>query len=233
MHPFDERLARRPYTEVKRVKVDFEKPVRRSLAEMARRLARPDGYSDIDTRIIRAQDAEAAGITFPKLSRWVYDGLRSTEVLGVRAAPYTNAVALRLDSLVCNGAAYHNDTAVDWRDCLFWVLCLDATSVEFRMPDAGVRIRLTPGDLLVFDPCLVHGLCRTGDGGRALESSFTGGSERRDLQTFLAGELVLSRRRWAMMGCPWRKREDFKGFVDLSSATFNEETGAVRKAEWI
>lgn len=104
---------------------------------------------------------------------------------------------------------------------------LEAPDVEFVMPHLRVRYLLQPGDLVVWDPCLPHGLCRPADNGRALNGSFQGPNRHQD---YLSGELQLSLAQWERLDCPWVEREHFAkiGAIDLVPAAFNPQTGAVQ-----
>jgi hypothetical protein len=101
--------------------------------------------------------------------------------------------------------------------------------VEFVMPHAGVRLAVAPGDLLVFDQTMAHGLCRPGDGGQALAASFE--DERPRHQLFLTGELLLSDAQWAALGSPWLpvEQHDSRGALDLMVAEFDERSGAIKR----
>ncbi len=106
---------------------------------------------------------------------------------------------------------------------------LDATDVEFVMPHAGVRLALAPGDLIVFDPAMAHGICRPEDSGEAMAASFEGGEHRH--QIFLTGELLLTDAHWAALGAPWLAVEEHerRGALDLMVAGFDERSGAIQR----
>lgn len=141
----------------------------------------------------------------------------------------TRATAGRVDHLVCRGAGIHNDVARHWPRCLFWVLALAMDDAAFVMPHAGLCLPLAPGDLLLFDPSMAHGLARPADGGQVQPDSF--GPGRPGLQRFLTGELLLDDAQWAALGAPWlpieRHRE--RDALDLRVASFDERSGAVQR----
>jgi hypothetical protein len=136
-------------------------------------------------------------------------------------APYDRVRVVR--------AEVHNDVKGHWSRCLFWLLALDLGDVQFVMPHAGVQVTVEPGDLLVFDQVMAHGLCRPGDRGQALETSFGTGDDSR--QIFLTGELPLTDARWAALGAPWLPVEahERRGALDLMVAEFDERTGAIKQ----
>jgi hypothetical protein len=150
-------------------------------------------------------------------------------VLGDDPAAYRRSVATRIDYLSCVGAGFHNDVSRHWSRCLFWVLALAAADVEFVMPHAGVRLPLAPGDLVVFDQTMAHGLCRPADGGQAVAASFASGAHRHQL--FLTGELPLSDERWAALGAPWLpvQHHERLGALDLMVAEFDDRSGAIQR----
>ncbi len=164
----------------------------------------------------------------PALAPAVARALRVTRVLGDDPAAYERSVATRVDWLASRGAGFHNDVARHWSRSLFWILALDVHDVEFAMPHAGLRAALAPGDLVVFDPVMAHGLCRPADAGRALAASFVEPEAGRQL--FLTGEMLLSDAQWAALGVPWQPVETFDGALDLMVAEFDDRSGAVQRA---
>jgi hypothetical protein len=106
---------------------------------------------------------------------------------------------------------------------------LDLAEVDFVMPHARVCLPLAPGDLLVFDPTMAHGLCRPGDAGQAVAVSFGTGTLGR--QVFLTGELLLADAQWARLGAPWLPVEEHeqRAALDLMVAEFDECSGAVKR----
>jgi hypothetical protein len=148
-------------------------------------------------------------------------------VLGDDLASYRASVASRIDFLASCGAGFHNDVARHWSRCLFWVLALDLADVEFVMPHAGLRLALAPGDLLVFDQTMAHGLCRPRDHGQAVAASFDAGAQAPEI--FLTGELLLDDAQWAALGAPWLPVEEHerRGALDLLVAQFDECSGAI------
>ena len=126
-------------------------------------------------------------------------------------------------------AGIHNDVRDHWTACLFWNLTLAADDIEFVMPHADLRTALAPGDLLVFDQTMAHGLCRPRDHGQAIASSFA--PVDADRQVFLTGELALQDDRWAAPGSPWSPVEEHqrRGALDLLAAEFDECSGAIRR----
>jgi hypothetical protein len=169
----------------------------------------------------RAAVADPAGL--------LADALRETGVLGDGEAPYRRCIERRVDWLGTQGAGFHNDVRDHWTACLFWNLVLAARDVEFVMPHAGLRVPLAPGDLLVFDQTMAHGLCRPGDDGEFVDASF--GADDDGRQVFLTGELALPDDAWAALGSPWLPVEEHerRGALDLLAAEFDERSGAVKR----
>jgi hypothetical protein len=195
------------------------------------------GYAKVDIAETFAVDyapttwAELVALAPPDvdLARAIAGALRLTRVLGDDAAACERSVAARVDWLASRGAGFHNDVARHWSRSLFWILALDVGDVEFVQPHAGVRVALAPGDLVVFDPVLAHGLCRPADTGLAVAGSFDNGDAGRQL--FLTGEMLLSDARWAALGAPWRPVEAARDAValDLLLAEFDDRSGAVQR----
>lgn len=155
--------------------------------------------------------------------------LQCTGVLGRGLPAYRHHLVRRLDYLGARGAGFHNDVSRHWPTCLFWVLALAVDDVAFVQPHAGLCLPLAPGDLLVFDPAMAHGLCRPRDGGRFIAASFEGGAA--DRQLFLTGELELDDAQWAALGSPWLPIGSpvHRGALDLLVAEFDECSGAVQR----
>ena len=194
----------------------------------------PAGYARVD--IDEPFSVDYAATTWPELDALagppalapaVARALRVTRVLGDELAAYQRSVATRVDWLASRGAGFHNDVARHWSRSLFWILALDVADVEFVMPHAGLRVALAPGDLVVFDQAMAHGLCRPADGGRAVAESFAGVDDGRQL--FLTGEMVLSDDHWAALGSPWRPVEAFDAALDLLVAEFDDRSGTVQR----
>ena len=188
-----------------------------------------EAFSDIDYAVTSPQDLAQAAPQLPDLVDQIAVALHRTGVLGEALAPYQASIATRIDYLAAQGAGFHNDVTGHWSRCLFWVLTLQATEVEFVMPHAGVRLPLAPGDMLVFDQTMAHGLCRPADQGQAVASSFEGSAP--DRQLFLTGELPLSDAQWAALGAPWLPVEehDRRGALDLMVAEFDERSGTIKR----
>jgi hypothetical protein len=157
------------------------------------------------------------------------DALMQTGALAPDPAWWQRCLATRIDFLASRGAGFHNDVDGHWSACLFWVLTLAAHDVEFVMPHAGLRLALAPGDLLLFDPSLAHGLCRPADQGQALPASFETGPDND--QVFLTGEVLLSDAQWAALGAPWRpvQAPELRGALDLLVAEFDERSGRFQR----
>ena len=222
--------ARTPYGRVHRVRTAFLD------ADALARLAAA-GYARVD--IAACFDVDYATTTLADLAATVPQvddlvggiagALQLTGVLGDDPDVYRRSVASRIDYLASCGAGFHNDVSRHWSRCLFWVLALDATDVEFVMPHAGLRLGVTPGDLLLFDQTMAHGLCRPADGGQAVAVSFESGLHRQ--QIFLTGEVLLSDAQWAALGAPWLPVEAHasRGALDLLVATFDERSGSIQR----
>jgi hypothetical protein len=222
--------ARAPYGCVHRVQTPFlDAGALACLAAEARARVRVEAYSDIDHAATTLKDLTATTVPDIDLARGIAGALRATGVLGPAPAPYLDSISGRVDHLGCCGTGFHNDVAHHWSACLFWVLALELAEVEFVLPHAGLRLPLAPGDLLVFDPAMAHGLCHRDDQGQALASSFE--AEALRLQLFLTGELALTDAQWATLGAPWLPVEEHegRGALDLRVAEFDDRSGAVQR----
>jgi hypothetical protein len=221
--------ARAPYDRVHLVHIDLLDPS--SLASLA-----AEGYSRVHTESF--YDVEYAnttlkdlGIAAPRVADLpgeIADALRMTGVLGSDLGAYQRSVTVRIDYLATCGAGFHNDVGRHWSRCLFWILALDVGNAEFVMPHAGLRLPLKPGDLIVFDQTMAHGLCRPEDGGQALSTSFESGDDCR--QIFLTGELCLTDAQWAALDTPWLpvEQHELRGALDLMVAEFDDRSGAIK-----
>ncbi len=226
-HAFD---ARAPYARVHVVATGLLDEV------VGAPLAR-EGYAKVD--IAEAFSVDYAATTWHELAallppgldlaRAIADALRVTRVLGDDPAAYARSMATRVDWLASRGAGFHNDVARHWSRSLFWILALDLADVEFVQPHTGLRVALAPGDLVVFDPVMAHGLCRPADAGLAVAASFEHGDAGRQL--FLTGEMLLSDAQWAALGAPWQPVEAARaaGALDLLVAEFDDRSGAVQR----
>ena len=222
--------ARAPYGRVHVVRTGFlDAGSLASLAAEGYARVTVESFTDIDYATTSLADLAAAAPGVADLIGCIASALRLTGVLGDDPEDYRCSVARRIDYLAACGAGFHNDVSRHWSRCLFWVLALDATEVEFVMPHAGLRHRLTPGDLLVFDQTMAHGLCRPCDHGQAVAASFEAGAHRH--QIFLTGELLLSDAQWAALGAPWLPVEAHARLaaLDLMVAEFDERSGAVKR----
>ena len=188
-----------------------------------------EAFSDIDYANTTLQDLAALAPRVGDLADHIASALQLTGVLGQDLADYRSSVAHRIDYLASRGAGFHNDVSRHWSRCLFWILALDLHDVEFVMPHAGVRLALKPGDLVVFDQTMAHGLCRPQDHRQVVARSFEIGDKGRQL--FLTGELLLSDGQWAALGAPWLPVEwhEARGALDLMLAQFDPCSGAVQR----
>lgn len=225
-------MARAPYGRVHRVALSgLDSATLGHLAAHGRSRTRVQAFGDID--YAESSPAElAALVPAVDLIGQIALALLTTGVLGRADAcepAYRQAVASRIDHLASHGAGFHNDVARHWTRCLFWNLALEVQDVEFVMPHAGIRLPLRPGDLLVFDQTLAHGLCRPWDQGRAQAPSFERGDDA--CQFFLAGELLVSDVQWTRLGAPWRPVEAHhaQAALELSAAEFDECSGAIQR----
>jgi hypothetical protein len=200
-----------------------------SLAAAGDARVSPGTFSDIDHATPSLPELAAAAPRVSDLVGDIASALQLTGVLGNDLADYRRSVVARIDYLAARGAGFHNDVGRHWSRCLFWLLALDLAEVDFVMPHAGLCLALAPGDLLVFDPTMAHGLCRPGDSGQALATSFGTGASGR--QIFLTGELLLSDAQWVALGAPWLPVEDQeqRAALDLMVAEFDERSGAIKR----
>ncbi len=222
--------ARAPYGRVHVLRTGFlDADSLTSLAAEGYGRVRLEAFSDIAYATTTLEDLAAAAPHIADLVGGIAGALLATGVLGDDATRYRRSVTTRIDYLASCGAGFHNDVSRHWSRCLFWLLALDLADVEFVMPHAGVRLPLAPGDLLVFDQTMAHGLCRPGDGGQAVAASFEAGNHRH--QIFLTGELLLSDAHWAALGAPWLAVEEHerRGALDLMVAEFDERSGTIKR----
>lgn len=226
-HAFE---ARAPYGRVHLLRTAFlDAGALASLAAEGRARVKVEVFSDIDYATTTLDELAAAAPGVVDLVGSIAGALQLTNVLGPDAASYRRSVARRIDYLASCGAGFHNDVSRHWSRCLFWLLALDVADVEFVMPHAGLRLPLAPGDLLVFDQTMAHGLCRPHDQGQAVATSFEAAACR--LQIFLTGELLLTDAQWAALGAPWLPVEvhEQRGALDLTVAEFDERSGAIKR----
>jgi len=226
-HAFD---ARAPYGRLHVLRAEgLDADSLAGMAAQGRARTRTEAFSDIDYATTTPEDFAAAAPRLADLVGSIARALQSTGVLGDGLRAYRSSVATRIDYLACRGAGFHNDVRGHWSRCLFWILALDLSDVDFVMPHVGVQLPLAPGDLLVFDQTMAHGLSRRGDGGQAVEASFLTGEHCR--QIFLTGELLLADAQWAALGAPWLPVEEHerRGALDLAVAEFDERSGAIKR----
>lgn len=222
--------ARAPYGRMHLIQTDFlDAASLASLAAEADARVPVGAFPDIDYAATTLADLAATAPNIADLPGHIAQALQATGVLGADVAAYRRSVATRIDYLAMCGAGFHNDVGRHWSRCLFWILALALDDVEFVMPHAGVRVPLAPGDLLVFDQTMAHGLCRPADGGLALSTSFEVG-EHSARQRFLTGELRLTDAQWALLGTPWRPVEwhQERAALDLMVAEFDDRSGVIK-----
>lgn len=225
-HAFD---ARVPYGAVHVVDaVIDDTAVRAALAALGWSCTSLDAVGDVVHAQTGFDALTAAAAGADDLAERLLDALQRTQLPGLDLAVCRHQLATRIDFLATWGAGFHNDVDRHYPRCLFWLLALEVADVEFVMPHAGVRIALAPGDLLLFDPTMAHGLCRPRDGGRSVAESFESGVA--DRQLFLTGELPLSDAQWAALGAPWLPVEvhDERAALDLRVAEFDDCSGAIK-----
>jgi hypothetical protein len=226
-HAYDARL---PYGRVHLLRADWLDAV--ALADLAREgfsRARVDVFSDIEHAHTDWPELVSAAAGAAGLIDRLAVALQSTGVLGLHADAYRTSLAMRVDYLATLGAGFHNDVNRHGCRCLFWLLTLQAHDVEFVMPHAGVRMPLAPGDFILFDPVMAHGLCRPADNGQAVPASFEQGEHQQ--QMFLTGEFVLTDAQWAALDAPWLPVEVHaaRAALDLMVAEFDDRTGAIKR----
>jgi hypothetical protein len=227
MHAFD---ARAPYDRVHAVRAGFLSPATlASLAAEGYARVRAESFSEVEYAATTLEDLAAAASGVADLVGGLAGALQWTGVLGDDPAAYRSSVATRIDYLASRGAGFHNDVRGHWSRCLFWILALDVANVDFVMPHAGVQLALAPGDLVVFDQTMAHGLCRPGDRLAAVEASFLSGEDCR--QMFMTGEIPLTDAQWAALGAPWIPVEEHerRGALDLMVAEFDDRSGAIKR----
>lgn len=222
--------ARAPYGCVHLVRTVFlDAGSLASLAAAGHAQVSLQAFSDIAHARAMPDDLRGAAPGVADLPGAIAGALQLTGVLGHDPSAYLLSLTTRIDYLGSCGAGFHNDVGRHWSRCLFWLLALDLADVEFVMPHAGVRLPLAPGDLLVFDPAMAHGLCRPRDHGQAVAASFDTGEHRR--QIFLTGELPLTDAQWAALGAPWLpvEEQERRGALDLTVAEFDERSGTIQR----
>lgn len=228
--PCHAHVARAPYGRVHVVRTGFLDPTELArLAADGRARMRLNAFGDVDYASVSLAALASVVPRVNDLVGQIAAALRPTGVLGTDVAAYRPSVAARIDYLGSRGAGFHNDVRRHWTRCLFWNLTLQADDVAFVMAHAGVRQPLRPGDLVVFDPTMAHGLCRPHDRAQAVAASF--GSGDRCEQVFLSGELPLTDLQWAALGSPWLpvEQHEHRGALDLMAAEFDERTGAIQR----
>ena len=226
-HAFD---ARAPYGRVHVLRAGFlDAAALAGLAALGRARMSVREFGDIDYAHVTPEELAAAAPQVDDLVGRIARALQATRLLGDEPAAWRDAVAARIDYLGACGAGFHNDVSGHWTACLFWNLALELADVEFVMPHAGLRLALAPGDLVVFDQTMAHGLCRPRDAGQAVADSFADGAA--SCQVFLSGELALSDAHWAALGSPWLPVEahEPRAALDLMAAEFDERSGAIKR----
>lgn len=227
-HAFD---ARAPYDRIHVMQTGFlDAGSLASLAAEGYSRVNIEAFSDVDYANTTLDDLAAAAPRVVDLPGKIAHALLPSGVLGDDLELYRRSVAVRIDYLAMRGAGFHNDVGRHWSRCLFWILALDVRDVEFVMPHAAVRLPLTPGDLVVFDQTMAHGLCRPDDDGQAIAASFESGDRDDCRQIFLTGELPLTDTQWAALDTPWLPVEhhECRGALDLMVAEFDDRSGAIK-----
>jgi hypothetical protein len=222
--------ARPPYDRVHVVRADFlDATALAQLAGHGRARMHLREFSDVDYAHVSWPELDALVPLVGGLAARVSAAVHATGVLGDDPGMCLRCVETRVDFLGALGAGFHNDVRDHWTACLFWNLTLAADDIEFVMPHAGLRIGIAPGDLLVFDQTMAHGLCRPRDHGQAIADSFQ--PTDADRQVFLTGELALPDDRWAALGSPWSPIEEHerRGALDLLAAEFDDRSGTIRR----
>ena len=222
--------ARAPYGLVHLIRTDFlAGDALQQLASHGQSRMQVSDFGDIDYANVTLDGLAAVAPGVGDLAGRIADALHATGVLGDDVAAYRRSVEARIDYLASYGAGFHNDVSRHWTASLFWNLALEVGDVEFVMPHAGVRLALAPGDLIVFDQTMAHGLCRPQDRGQALAASFRPGEGCH--QIFLSGELLLSDAQWAALGSPWLPVEHpaRRDALELVAAEFDERSGAIKR----
>ena len=221
-------VARAPWRQVQVVHTGFmDAAVLRGLSSLGLSRMNVGAFADIAYAEVTVAELAAAALGVHDLVGQIAAALRCTGVLGEVLEDYRHVVAARIDFLAAQGAGFHNDVSGHRTRCLFWNLALQVSDVEFVMPHAGIRVALAPGDLIVFDQTMAHGLCRPRDLGQAVAASFAPGADAQ--QIFLSGELLLTDEQWAALGSPWRPVEEHGAALELMAAEFDERTGAIQR----
>ena len=221
--------ARTPYNRVHLSHTGFlDDAARQGLVALGQARMQVSEFSDIAYASVTLAELAAAAPAVSDLAGKIAAALLASRVLGDDSTGYRRSVEARIDYLASYGAGFHNDVSRHWTGCLFWNLALELSDVEFVMPHAGVRLALAPGDLIVFDPAMAHGLCRPRDQGQAVAESFKAGECGH--QIFLSGELALTDAQWAALGSPWLPVETHaqSGALELVAAEFDERSGAIK-----
>lgn len=223
-------LARSPYGRVHLLQLDFlDAGTLAALVSAGRAQLGQTSFAEPDYARTNWPALASAAPLRTDLAAGIARALRLTSVLGPDLADYQRAVAGRVDFLASCGAGFHNDVAHHWTRCLFWLLALEISNAEFVLPHAGLRLGLAPGDLLLFDQTLAHGLCRPADQGQAMAASFESIADGQQL--FLTGELLLTDAQWAALGAPWQAVEvhECAGALDLMVAEFDDQSGTIKR----
>lgn len=227
---FDEdgAAARLPWASVHDTDITMpEDVVVERMSHLALAMTSGRGPGDIDVGKLNRTDLASIGCDAPALMDAVAVALSALPLPGIARRARLSTKSGEPNWLTCQGASFHNDTMGHWTSCLFWVLVLDAPDAELVVPALDMRLALPRGRLVVFDPCVPHGLCRPADGGQWLRESFE--DSERSYQSFIAGELNLPCRSWADIGLGKRSANSpvMRSRIDLCGASICVQTGRV------
>lgn len=223
-------LARSPFMRVLTARSSsFDEEQLSALAQKSAAEAGPLDSGEVNSSMVGPHHLGGLAPSRDQIVAEIGACLASAGVYGGHEARCRDAVGDGLDFMACRGSGFHSDTCYHWTGTLFWVFALRVVDAEVVFPTLGLRLTLAPGDLVVFDPALPHGVTRPSATGRFTSKSFGAGPE--DVQMFLSGELPLNNSDWAALGCPWEPIPEVVpadgSAIDLRSAKILKSTGAV------
>lgn len=140
-------------------------------------------------------------------SRHDYDGLEGFDELvngvlaefrsyGLVTEDNEQEVARHAQVMVSQGSTPHADAHLaDWEWSMFWAFVLEDTDTDLLFGNLGVRVPLTAGQLILFDPGQPHGVVA-----RSSEEFSEGDFPSSRKQYYLAGNIEYRRRFWLSLG---------------------------------
>jgi hypothetical protein len=161
--------------------VNIPEPPARLLADWAREISSRMTLEPGDVELMPLARARARWPDYSRCVRAVSDW---TSTVGLSEVFAASDVAL----MVCRGARYHHD-GEQYGGAAFCNLFLsEGKGLDVHFPSLGLRIPLSRGTVLIFDPCQPHGVIQRGSNGFDV-TDFP--AERDCTQLFLTWELPI------------------------------------------